>query len=379
MFCVCGVQVKENQEKDKIGSKPDKNGKQDAPSTTTFTSSSQTSPPDTSVDGSKNTTTTSGSESFRNSVTNEFDFETSSSGTVNIKLDEYGDVLKNKARLVAKGYHHEEGIDFEESFAPVARLEAIRLFIANAASQNMSIFQIDVKTAFLNSEQNEVIYVNQPEGFVDPDLPTHVTTTHPDISLSEYEVFYEDHVKEISSGSPTTHSDSFLYALFIFDLSINPFPPANRSDFYEFSDELIPFISPPKTKNDNVKLEALEKSMNRDHSEELLKDLTAARKKKKKRRDSPKTAPGSPPHQPPPPPPPAGQSHGSAAPSSLKTAASAESKAWQMTNTRLRLSVSLTSEDIQMDDDMAPNAQAHSSDNEYIENAHILKVNLWQD
>nr|GEY90258.1 zinc finger, CCHC-type [Tanacetum cinerariifolium] len=72
------------------------------------------------------------------------------------------------------------------------------------------------------------------------------TTTHPDISLPEYEVFYDDHVKEISSGSPTTHSDSSLYASFIFDLSINPFPPADRSDFYESADELIPFISPPE-------------------------------------------------------------------------------------------------------------------------------------
>nr|GEZ23349.1 hypothetical protein [Tanacetum cinerariifolium] len=70
------------------------------------------------------------------------------------------------------------------------------------------------------------------------------TTTHPDISLPKYEVFYDDHVKEISIGSPTTHSNSSLYASFIFDLLINPFPPANKSDFYEFSDELIPFISP---------------------------------------------------------------------------------------------------------------------------------------
>nr|GEW82782.1 hypothetical protein [Tanacetum cinerariifolium] len=72
------------------------------------------------------------------------------------------------------------------------------------------------------------------------------TTTHPDLSLSEYEAFYDDHVKEISSGSPTTHSDSSLYASFIFDLSINPFPPSNRSNFYELFDELIPFISPPE-------------------------------------------------------------------------------------------------------------------------------------
>ncbi|GKF13115.1 retrovirus-related pol polyprotein from transposon TNT 1-94 [Tanacetum coccineum] len=82
--------------------------------------------------------------------------------------------LDNKARLVAKGYRQEAGIDFEESFAPVARLEAIRLFIAHAASMNMVIFQMDVKTAFLNGELNEVVYVSQPEGFVNPDHPSHV-------------------------------------------------------------------------------------------------------------------------------------------------------------------------------------------------------------
>ncbi|GKA37584.1 retrovirus-related pol polyprotein from transposon TNT 1-94 [Tanacetum coccineum] len=91
-----------------------------------------------------------------------------------VKLDEYGDVLKNKARLVAKGYRQEEGIDFEESFAPVARLEAIRIFIANAASKNMTVYQMDVKTAFLNGELKEEVYVSQPEGFVDPDHPNHV-------------------------------------------------------------------------------------------------------------------------------------------------------------------------------------------------------------
>nr|GEX22487.1 retrovirus-related Pol polyprotein from transposon TNT 1-94 [Tanacetum cinerariifolium] len=91
-----------------------------------------------------------------------------------VKLDEYGDVLKNKARLVAKGCQQEEGIKFEESFAPVSRIEAIRIFIANAASKNMTIYQMDVKTAFLNGELKEEVYVSQPEGFVDPDHPTHV-------------------------------------------------------------------------------------------------------------------------------------------------------------------------------------------------------------
>nr|GEW25698.1 retrovirus-related Pol polyprotein from transposon TNT 1-94 [Tanacetum cinerariifolium] len=91
-----------------------------------------------------------------------------------VKLNEYGDVLKNKAWLVAKGYRQEEGIDFEESFAPVARIEAIRIFIANTASRNMTVYQMDVKTAFLNGELKEEVYVSQPEGFVDPDHPTHV-------------------------------------------------------------------------------------------------------------------------------------------------------------------------------------------------------------
>nr|GEV60319.1 DNA-directed DNA polymerase [Tanacetum cinerariifolium] len=67
-----------------------------------------------------------------------------------VKLDELGGVLKNKARLVARGYHQKEGIDFEESFAPVARLEAIRIFIAYAAHMNMIVYQMDVKTTFLN-------------------------------------------------------------------------------------------------------------------------------------------------------------------------------------------------------------------------------------
>nr|GEW58948.1 integrase, catalytic region, zinc finger, CCHC-type, peptidase aspartic, catalytic [Tanacetum cinerariifolium] len=72
------------------------------------------------------------------------------------------------------------------------------------------------------------------------------TTTRADISLPDYEAFYDDHVKEISSGGTTTHSDFSLYDSFIFDLSIKPFPPVDRSDFYEFADELAHIISLPK-------------------------------------------------------------------------------------------------------------------------------------
>ncbi|GJV20135.1 retrovirus-related pol polyprotein from transposon TNT 1-94 [Tanacetum coccineum] len=90
------------------------------------------------------------------------------------KLDELGGILKNKARLVARSSRQEEGIDFEESFTPVARLEAIRIFLAFAAHMNMVVYQMDVKTAFLNGNLQEEVYVSQPDGFVDPDNPNHV-------------------------------------------------------------------------------------------------------------------------------------------------------------------------------------------------------------
>nr|GEW97951.1 retrovirus-related Pol polyprotein from transposon TNT 1-94 [Tanacetum cinerariifolium] len=91
-----------------------------------------------------------------------------------LELDELGGILKNKARLVARGYRQEKGIDFKESFAPVARLEAIRIFLTYAAHMNMVVYQMDVKTVFLNGNLREEVYVSQPDGFVDPDNPNHV-------------------------------------------------------------------------------------------------------------------------------------------------------------------------------------------------------------
>ncbi|GJX59980.1 retrovirus-related pol polyprotein from transposon TNT 1-94 [Tanacetum coccineum] len=90
------------------------------------------------------------------------------------KIDAENTVIRNKSRLVAKEYGKEEGIDFEESFAPVARLEAVRIFVAYAAHKNFPIFQMDVKTAFLNGPLKEEVFVQQPDGFVDPDFPNHV-------------------------------------------------------------------------------------------------------------------------------------------------------------------------------------------------------------
>ncbi|GJS71945.1 retrovirus-related pol polyprotein from transposon TNT 1-94 [Tanacetum coccineum] len=90
------------------------------------------------------------------------------------KKDEDQTIIHNKARLVAKGYAQEEGIDFEESFAPVARLEAVRIFIAYATYKFFIIYQMDVKTSFLNGPLKEEVYVAQLDGFVDPDHPEKV-------------------------------------------------------------------------------------------------------------------------------------------------------------------------------------------------------------
>nr|GEZ00528.1 hypothetical protein [Tanacetum cinerariifolium] len=82
--------------------------------------------------------------------------------------------LEKKARLVSRGYRQEEGIDFEESFSPVSRLEAIRIFLAYSTHKNMVVYQMDVKTMFLNGNLREEVYVSQPDGFVDQDNYNHV-------------------------------------------------------------------------------------------------------------------------------------------------------------------------------------------------------------
>nr|GEX72678.1 Gag-Pol polyprotein [Tanacetum cinerariifolium] len=84
------------------------------------------------------------------------------------KCDAENIMVRNKTLLVAKGYRQEEGIDFKESFAPIARLETVRMFFAYVAHKDINIFQMDVKTAFLNGPLKEEVYVSQPEGFIDP-------------------------------------------------------------------------------------------------------------------------------------------------------------------------------------------------------------------
>ncbi|GJZ16504.1 putative ribonuclease H-like domain-containing protein, partial [Tanacetum coccineum] len=90
------------------------------------------------------------------------------------KKDERGVVVRNKARLVAQGHRQEEGIDYDEVFAPVARLEAIRIFLAFASYMGFIVYQMDVKSAFLYGKIDEEVYVSQPPGFLDPKYPEKV-------------------------------------------------------------------------------------------------------------------------------------------------------------------------------------------------------------
>ncbi|KAK1629326.1 hypothetical protein QYE76_003641 [Lolium multiflorum] len=90
------------------------------------------------------------------------------------KQDEFGNIVRNKARLVAQGFSQVEGIDFGETYAPVARLESIRILLAYASHHNFKLQQMDVKSAFLNGPLHEEVYVKQPPGFEDPNFPNHV-------------------------------------------------------------------------------------------------------------------------------------------------------------------------------------------------------------
>ena len=81
------------------------------------------------------------------------------------KMNEKGDVVRNKARLVCKGYSQQEGIDYEETYALVARIEAVRLSLAYATHKKFKVYQMDVKSTFLNGELEEEVYIEQPEGY----------------------------------------------------------------------------------------------------------------------------------------------------------------------------------------------------------------------
>ena len=95
-----------------------------------------------------------------------------------LKRNEKGEVVKHKARLVAKGYVQKQGVDFKEVFAPVARLKFVRLLLAIATHYSWEVYHMDVKSAFLNGELKEAVYVRQPPGFLDNDNPGKVLRLH---------------------------------------------------------------------------------------------------------------------------------------------------------------------------------------------------------
>ena len=94
------------------------------------------------------------------------------------KLDEKGEVTRNKARLVCKGYAQEEGLDYGETFAPVARMEGVRTLLAYVAYKGFKVYQMDVKSTFLNGILEEEVYIEQLEGFVDENNKDKVCKLH---------------------------------------------------------------------------------------------------------------------------------------------------------------------------------------------------------
>nr|GEU43235.1 hypothetical protein CTI12_AA052010 [Tanacetum cinerariifolium] len=161
-----------------------------------------------------------------------------------------------------------DNIDYVEASPPYSKLvssEVMEIVIPKTKSSSTSLNSLLEETNTLDNS----LPVFETFCFDVEEISSGSTTTHSDISLLEYEAFYNDHVKEISSGSPTTHFDSSLYASFIFDLSLNPFPPTDRSDFYEFTDELIPFISPPEYECFLFKVETNSRNFTKDVVEDI--------------------------------------------------------------------------------------------------------------
>nr|GEZ60440.1 hypothetical protein [Tanacetum cinerariifolium] len=128
------------------------------------------------------------------------------------KRDQRGIIVRNKARLVAQGHRQEEGIDYDEVFAPIARIEAIRLFLAYASFMGFTVYQMDVKSAFLYGTIEEEVYVSQPLGFVDPEFPDRVYKIKDDILLVQ--VYVDDIIfgstKSVKSASTPMETHKLL-------------------------------------------------------------------------------------------------------------------------------------------------------------------------
>nr|GFA56335.1 integrase, catalytic region, zinc finger, CCHC-type, peptidase aspartic, catalytic [Tanacetum cinerariifolium] len=170
----------------KSSSPTDNSTPQDTPPTTNIQSTTDPKTPTINVNAEENNDNQAADTQFKqDEFINPFYTPTTSLGTRRqtlgktvIKLKYYGrkkdedqTIIHNKVRLVAKGYAQEDGIDIEESFAPVARLEAVWIFVTYVAHKSFPIYQMDFKTTFLNGPLKEEVYVAQPVGFVDPNHP----------------------------------------------------------------------------------------------------------------------------------------------------------------------------------------------------------------
>jgi hypothetical protein len=156
------------------------------------------------------------------------------------KQDEHGVVTRNKARLVAKGYSQVEGLDFSETYAPVARLESIRILLAYATYHGFNLYQMDVKSAFLNGPIKEEVYVEQPSGFEDSEYPNHVYK----LSKALYGCLRDFLITngfKVGKADPTLFTKTIANDLFVCQIYVDDiiFGSTNRSTCEEYSRIMI--------------------------------------------------------------------------------------------------------------------------------------------
>jgi hypothetical protein len=166
------------------------------------------------------------------------------------KQDEHGVVTRNKARLVAKGYSQVEGLDFDETYAPVARLESIRLLLAYATYHGFKLFQMDMKSSFLNGTIKEEVYVEQPPGFEDSEYPNHVYKLSkalygPKQAPRAWYEYLRDFLItngfKVGKADPTLFTKTIAKDLFICQIYVDDiiFGSTNKSSCEEFSRIMI--------------------------------------------------------------------------------------------------------------------------------------------
>ncbi|KAJ9542504.1 hypothetical protein OSB04_029010 [Centaurea solstitialis] len=148
------------------------------------------------------------------------------------KKDEHGLIIRNKARLVAKGFRQQEGIDYDETFAPVARIEAIRIFLAYAAHKNMTVYQMDVKCAFLNGVLHEEVYVEQPEGCTRlKKIPGSATAWYETLTIHLLEAGYKEGTIDPTLFLRQSSNDLTIVQIYVYDIIFASIKPELCKEF----------------------------------------------------------------------------------------------------------------------------------------------------